>query len=107
MRFHALDRSIRIIELLRPIVRTLRARDRKLASQISDAASSIALNLGEGARRCGADRRHLYRIASGSAEEVRTGLRVAAAWGHLSERTTAEVNAEIDRLQAMLYKLVR
>ena len=107
MRFNALDHSILIIEHLRPIVRALRARDRKLASQISDAASSVALNLGEGARRFGGDRRHLYRIASGSAEEVRTGLRVATAWGHLSERTTARVNAEIDRLQAMLWRLVR
>ncbi|HLU49919.1 MAG TPA: four helix bundle protein [Planctomycetota bacterium] len=107
MRFHALERSIRIIEQLRPIVRYLRVRDRKLASHITDAASSIALNLGEGARRCGGDRRHLYRVASGSAEEVRTGLRVATAWGHLSLQTTAQVNAEIDELQAMLWTLVR
>ena len=45
-----------------------------------------ARNRGEGSRRVGRDRPNLYRIAAGSAEEVRVALWVARAWGYLVTR---------------------
>ena len=106
MRFFALDLSLQIVSKLRPLIRVLRHHDRKLASQVSAAASSICLNLGEGNRRQGQDRNHLWRIASGSAEEVRVGLRLAQCWGYFDAVKTETVMDEIDHLQAMLWKLV-
>ena len=107
MRFFALDLAIDIIRQLRPLERTLRIHNRKLANQMSEASSSIALNLGEGNRRWGRDRKHLFSIASGSTEEVRTALRVAVARGELQEQKAAQVLADIDHLQAILWKLTR
>ena len=107
MPFLALDLSLQIIRQLRLLVRRIRTHDRKLATQICDAASSVALNLGEGNRRQGRDRKHLWTIASGSAEEVRTALRVAEAWGYLGEQQSGSVLTDLDRLQRFLWKLTR
>ena len=41
-------------------------------------------------QRIGKDRLHLFRVAAGSAEETRTHLLVALAWGYL---TSSEVEA--------------
>ncbi len=105
MRFFALDLSLQIVRKLRPLVRVIRHHDRKLATQVTTAASSICLNLGEGNRRRGQDRNHLWRIASGSAEEVRVALLVTVAWGHLEEAKLEGILDQIDHLLAVLWKL--
>ena len=83
MAFEVLELSLELISSLRGSLRVIRSRDPKLHDQIRSAASSISLNLAEGRRRVGKDRLHLWRIASGSADEVRTALRVAEAWGDI------------------------
>jgi four helix bundle protein len=103
--FQALDLSLDLIQGLRGPLDLLRSSDPKLASQIRAAASSIALNLGEGRRRLGRDRRHHWSVAAGSAEEVRTALRVAAAWGAIAPSVLGESFALLDRLLAMLWRL--
>ena len=106
MRFEALELSLDTIRNgLRPIVPTIRRRDPKLATHIRDAANSVSLNLGEGSRRQGADRIQHWNIASGSAEEVRTALRVADAWAYIAETRTTTAQSQIDHLQAILWKL--
>jgi four helix bundle protein len=80
-RFEALELALEIIVSLREVVAAVRRHDARLANQIVAAASSIAANLSEGNRRVGRDRLHLFRIAAGSADETRTHLRVALAWG--------------------------
>ena len=107
MRLHAHELALHIIATLRRVLPAIRRQDARLATHIRDAASSVALNLGEGARRRGGDRTQLWRVASGSAEEVRSALRVALAWGYLREDAVAEALRRIDRLQAMLWKLTR
>ena len=107
MRFLALALSLDVIRKLRVLLRAVRGRDRRLFTRISTAASSVSLNLGEGSRRRGQDRVHLWRVAAGSAEEVRTGIRVAAAWGYLVESRAADVLADIDRLQRLIAGLAR
>ena len=62
MKFEALEISLRIIRSLRGVLAKIRSRDSRLAGHIRDAASSAALNLGEGRRRVGKDR--LHTIAS-------------------------------------------
>ena len=104
-RFIALERAIELIDALREPVETIGQRDGDLARQIRRAASSVALNLGEGRRRFGKDRAHHFRIASCSADEVRVALRVAVAWGHVEEGATQRAAACLDELGAMLWRL--
>ena len=106
MRFEALELALCIIAQLPNILRAIRRHDSRLANQIRDAGSSVVLNLGEGSRRRGRDRSHLFSISAGSAEEVRVALRVALAWGYLTEHSLRDVLEDIDRLQRMLWKLM-
>jgi four helix bundle protein len=107
MRFEALELALCIISNLKKLLPAIRRRDPRLATHIRDAGSSAALNLGEGNRRHGRDRIHLWCIASGSAEEVHTALRVAVAWGYLNNNSVDETLRRIDHLQAILWKLTR
>jgi four helix bundle protein len=68
-------------------------------------ASRVPLNLAEGRRRVGKDRLHHFRIAAGSAAEVRVALLVARAWGDLEARDVEEALLLLDRLLAMLWRL--
>jgi four helix bundle protein len=103
--FDALEVSLDLVRALRrPLVR-LRSRDRCLCDQVRRAASSVPMNLAEGRRRSGADRLHHFRIAAGSADEVRTALRVAVAWGDLDLGELAEALRLLDRLLAMTWRL--
>ena len=67
----------------------------------------MALNIGEGRRRTGKDRLHLWRVAAGSADEVATALRVAEAFGYLREGDVAAPLKLCDRVLAMLWRLTR
>jgi len=107
MKLVALEVSLDVIRSLRRTIAPLRKSDPKLYDQIRRAASSVCLNLAEGRRRTGADRKHLWRIAAGSADETQTALRVAVAWGDLQRDATQEALALLDRLLALLWGLTR
>ena len=107
MRFEALEVSLEVIRHLRGLVEKIRRQDPKLAEQIRTAASSVTLNLAEGSRRGGKDRRYHFRVAAGSADEVRAALRVAEAWGYLEDRNTTQSLKLLDRLLGMLWSLSR
>ena len=103
--FMALEVSIEVVELLRPVIARLRKRDKKLAVQLSDSSNSAPLNLAEGSQRAGADQLHHYRVAAGSAKEVRITVRVARCTGHLDGLDLARLDAAMDRQGALLYGL--
>ncbi len=106
MTFVAEEVALQVIRALRgTIIETIAKRDRDLEDQIRRAATSAALNAAEGWRREGKDRLHLFRVALGSAGEVRTALRVAAAWGYIAGETAATVAPPLDHLIAVLWKL--
>ena len=107
MALMALEVALDSIRSLRVPLERLRTRDPRLCEQVRAAASSIALNIGEGQRRCGKDRIHHYRIAAGSAAEARTGLRVAEAWGYLDLSEIRDALALLDRVLRMLWGLTR
>jgi four helix bundle protein len=105
MRFEVLDVGVELVTALRPLLVSLGRRDVDLARQVKRAGSSVTLNIGEGRQRIGRDRLHCYRIAAGSADEVRVALRTAVAWGDLAECDVATALALCDRLVAMLWRL--
>jgi len=103
--FEAFELSLRLIAALRAPLERLQQHDPSLANQLRRAASSVSLNLSEGRRRVGKDRLHLWRIAAGSADEVRAALRVAQAWGFVEENLATESLALLDRVLAMLWRM--
>jgi len=105
MAFDALENAVQLAKALRAALETIRRHDRGLADQVKRATSSVALNLSEGNRRAGRDRLHSFRIASGSAAEVRTALDLALAWGYLDAESYAPATELLDRELAMLYRL--
>src|SRR5579871_2387133 len=88
---------MQVIRLMKSLVAKIRAYDPRLADQLKDASTSMALNLGEGNKRQGRDRLQHFRIASGSAEESRVALEVAVAWGYLESEEAAEALRLLDR----------
>src|SRR5215468_3930752 len=77
MGFVAYEVSLEMVKSVAPVIHAVARRDRALADQMRRAASSVPLNVAEGSRRQGKDRKHCYRIAAGSAHELRTAIRVA------------------------------
>ena len=107
MSFVAMDVAEEMIKGLSEVVRRIAVHDRELASQMRRAATSVVLNLAEGRERKGRDRGHLFRVASGSAAEVRAGLRVAISWGYVPAAALEAQLAVHDRLAGLLFGLTR
>ena len=104
MRWDVFEVSLELIRSLRDPLGQVRLCDKALADQIARAASSVPLNLSEGRRRAGKDRIHHFRVAAGSAEEVRASLLVVQAWGYDGDSLAGPL-ALLDRLGAMLYRM--
>jgi four helix bundle protein len=105
--FDALEMSLKLLEQLVPIDVRIRRKSASLARQLADASESIALNLGEGRLRRDGDKRRHFEMAAGSASEVTVALRIAVAKGYITAAEAAEVDAVLDRVRAMLYRLTR
>ncbi|HEY5936689.1 MAG TPA: four helix bundle protein [Kofleriaceae bacterium] len=105
--FDALEMSLQFLERLVPIETRIRQRSSALAKQLARASESIALNLGEGRLRCDGDKRRHFEMAAGSASEVTVALRIAVAKRYVLAADVAEVEALLDRVRAMLYRLTR
>ena len=82
-RFDLYDVVLQLIAELRTIVEQLRHRDPDQARQLKKAANSILSNVGEGSRRQGRDRLHLWNIAAGSAAEGGVQIHASCPWGDL------------------------
>src|SRR5215468_3402596 len=107
MGFVAYEVSLEMVKSVAPVISAVANRDRALADQMRRAASSVPLNVAEGSRRAGRDRKHCYRIAAGSAHELRTSLRVAESWGYVDRGFTQSVDSLLDRELALLWGLTR
>ena len=103
--FLAFELALQLIRGLPPVLAKVRQRDKKLADQLENAANSIGLNLCEGRRRIGRDKLHFWRIAGSSAEEVRGGLHLAEAWGHIEAEDVIASLGILDRILAITWTL--
>ena len=102
--FDVLEYSLELIRNLRNTVDSPLV-DHDLRSQLRRAATSIALNISEGARRTGKDRLHHYRVAAGSAAEVRTALAIVIAWNDVDPTNLEHALELLDRILAILWTL--
>ena len=105
--FDALEMSLQFLERLVPFETRIRQRSASLAKQLADASESLALTLGEGRLRHAGDKRRHFEMAAGSASEVTVALRIAVAKRYVSAAELAELDATLDRVRAMLYRLTR
>src|SRR5215475_1442344 len=105
MSFVTRDVALKVIHCIRETLVRLERRDRSLGDQARRAASSIVLNIEEGNRRKGGDREYHFRVAAGSAAELRAALLIGVAWDYMAE--PKEALALLDRLGGLLYGLVR
>ena len=105
--FRVEEEALALIRELRGLVTRLKSRDRGLADQLSRAASSVALNIGESRLSDPGNARARLFSAAGSAGEVRIGLRVAEAWGFCSAEETAVALGLLEDIIRTLWKLTR
>ena len=70
-------------------------------------APSTVLNIAERSHSRAGTRRVRFESAQGSANETRSALLVAVAWGYVSEKDAAATAKELDRIVGMLWWLKR
>ncbi len=105
--FDAFEAAVLVIERLVAVENKLRRKNASLAHQISEASESIVLNIAEARGRQAGDRRRHWEIAAGSAYELTAGLRIAVAKGYITKADADDVNLDLDRVRAMLYRLTK
>jgi len=107
MGFHAFDVSLKMIAAVKPVIQRVATKNRALADQMMRAAASVPLNVSEGSQRSGRDRQHHYRIAAGSARELRAAMRVAQLWDYVDDSVAESVDGILDRELAILWRLTK
>ncbi len=99
--------TLELITSVKSLLPAIRKHNPSLALQLTRAIDSIALNVGEGDGSEGGNSRARFSTALGSAKESRVALKVAAAWGCVSNEKLRGPLALLDRIVAMLWKLSR
>lgn len=97
--------ALEMIKSLKPLVAIIARHDRSLAEQIKRSGSGVALALGEGVYSRKGNQPARFQEALASAGETRTALRVALAWGYVTEEQTRSALVLIDRVVAMNWRL--
>ena len=95
---------LEVLRGLRPVVAEIEVHDRDLGRQLRRAATSVALNTGEGSGSSGGTRRERYRNALGSARETGACLDAAMALGYV-EAVDASLLDALDKVRATLVKV--
>ena len=102
-----LEHALSVVEMARPLVETIQRKDRDLASQLRRAISSVVLNLAEGFGTAQGNSRLRFETARGSLNEAQAGIRVAVAWGYVSQAAASPVVESMHCLGGRVYGLVR
>lgn len=99
----AQDVAVRGLQLVRGVAKGYG----DLVDQFRRALVSVALNTSEGLGRSAGDRRHLLGVARGSAKEASVALALLVAMGVVEGQPAQGLEADLDRVRAMLWRLVR
>ena len=104
-RFQVLQHVTVLISLARPLVEAIHRADRDLASQVRRALSSTGLNIAEAFGNDAGHARMRFRTARGSLYEAQAGIRLAIAWGHITEEQAQAALESLDSLGGRVYGL--
>ncbi|HVJ18426.1 MAG TPA: four helix bundle protein [Polyangiaceae bacterium] len=96
-----------VIAELRPLLPLIKRSDRSLADQLLRAANSMVLNIGEAQYSDPGNQRARFYTAAGSANETRSALRLATAWGYVTVEQIEHSRRLLDEVMAMLWCLSR
>ncbi len=106
-RFIALDVAFHFAASVRPVLDSLRRKDRSLEDQLRRATASTVLNISEGDGKSSLrDQARFFEIARGSCREARAALKLAAIWSYVDDATVAQLDALADRVCALLSRLI-
>jgi four helix bundle protein len=105
-RLRAVNVMLAVVPELKVLTERIQIRDRNLADQIRRAATSVGLNLEESRGSRDGNSLARARTALGSLREVRVGLAFAAAWGYVDAARVDAVDAQLDRVAAMTWRLI-
>jgi len=89
------------------LIDSVAKHDGDLAKQLRKSASSVPLNICEGACNRKGNSLSRFHTAAGSAAETRAALRVAEAWGYIGRGSAEVVDAKLDRILGMLWGLTK
>ena len=95
--------AVQLCHAVHAVTPEIKRHDRDLADQAHRAATSVVLNLAEGARLTAGNKKRHDEIAHGSANEVKAALHLAIAWGWIEE--PAPLLELLDRQLALLWRL--
>ena len=100
----ALELMMDLMPEVRRLVGAIAVHDRNLADQAKRAATSVISNHAEadGVRK--GHRRERIETAQGSLHELRSQLKLAAAWGYVARHEVDRVDAHLDRVAAMTWR---
>src|SRR5262245_2961491 len=98
IRQQLLEAVLGVIGLVRPLAERIGRHDRDLATQLRRALNSVGLNVSEGFGAHAGNARLRFESARGSLYETHAAIRIAGAWGYISEEQAAEALVAIDRL---------
>ena len=101
--FRVYNDSLRLVELLQPLIEKVRGHSAKLATQLEGARISVPLNVAEGNRRRGGHRRERFETAMGSARECAAALDVAIAVRFVTREECAAALDVADKVVATLW----
>jgi four helix bundle protein len=99
------EMALSIVEALAPLMPLVQRHDRALAVQLRNAANSMVLNIAESEYSDPGNRRARLFTAAGSANESRSAVRAAVAWGYIRKERAAELLGKFDSVMAVLWKL--
>ena len=99
------EMALSVVEALQPLMQFVQRQDRALAVQLKTAATSVVLNIAESEYSDPGNRRARLFSAAGSANETRSAVRVAVAWGYVRPERAEAVLSQLDRVVAILWRL--
>jgi four helix bundle protein len=107
-RLDVYQRALEVLDLCDQIVAQMPAGRGHLKDQLDRAATSVVLNIAEGAGEFSPDeKRRFYRIARRSATEAAAILHIVARRGHGSNNATSSARDLLARVVSMLVKMTK
>ena len=97
--------ALEVVAEVKPLLDRIRKHDRSLFDQARRAGSSVVLNIAEARYSDPGNARARYHTAAGSAHELSAALKVAMAWGYITEPAVHPVEQKIDRVRRLLWGL--